>query len=99
MTAATYITDWMDAEINRLVLRESLFQRRDLTQEQAERLAERCLERERETGWKDMHACVECKHWQRGGRCAATGLATFPKTLMHRCDRFEWQVPRQEISQ
>jgi hypothetical protein len=60
----------------------------------AERLAEKCLERDRAPDWRDMHACIECKHLQYGGRCAATKRDALPKEIFHRCHSFGWQMPR-----
>jgi hypothetical protein len=85
---------WTEPEIKRFVLRDGLFQRRGLSAERSESLAEKCLERERDTGWRDMHACAECKHLQRGNRCAVLNLFTPPIDMLQRCHFFGWQVPR-----
>lgn len=95
----SYTTDWTEPELKRFLLRVGLFERRGMTNESAELLAEKCLEREREGDWKDMHACVECAHWQSGERCAVTRMATITTPTMHRCEHFSWQVPRQEVTQ
>lgn len=92
MTAGT----WTDPEIRRFGLRVSLFMRRGLPESDAEELAERCLERDRETDWRDMHACAECQHFQRGHRCATFRHGALPLAVLHRCPGFGWQVPRQE---
>lgn len=80
-------------EIKRLVLRIGMFQRRGLTHADAETLAEKCLNRDRDIGARDMRACIECKHWQFGGTCAAK-QAPAEKTMFQRCPAFGWQVPR-----
>lgn len=79
------------AEIKRLVLRIGMFQRRGLSESRAEWLADRCMLRDRDMD--DRRACIECKHWQFGGTCAAKQVA-LPKTMFHRCHKFGWQVPR-----
>ena len=79
------------AEINRMALRIGMFQRRGLELLQAEALADRCMLRDREID--DRRACVECKHLQASGTCAAK-QAALPKTMFHRCHKFGWQVPR-----
>lgn len=92
MTAGT----WTDLEIRRFVLRDGMFQRRGLSSERSESLAEKCLERDREGDWKDMHACAECKHLQRDYRCAVSSSGALPLDVFHRCPSFGWQVPRIE---
>ncbi len=79
------------AEINRMALRIGMFQWRGLELLQAEALADRCMLRDREID--DRRACVECKHLQASGTCAAK-QAALPKTMFHRCHKFGWQVPR-----
>ena len=79
------------AEINRMALRIGMFQRRGLQLLQAEAFSDRCLLRDRDMD--DRRACVECKHWQTSGTCAAKQVA-LPKTMFHRCHKFGWQVPR-----
>ncbi len=81
------------AEIKRLVLRIGMFQRRGLSESRAEWLADRCMLRDRDTD--DRRACIECKHWQFGGTCAAK-QAPAEKTMFQRCPAFGWQVPRIE---
>lgn len=79
------------AEINRMALRIGMFQRRGLQLLQAEAFSDRCLLRDRDMD--DRRACVECKHLQARGTCAAK-QAALPKTMFHRCHKFGWQVPR-----
>lgn len=85
-----------DEELRRYDLRVAMFKRRGASSEQAEQVATTCLERERDIGWRDMHSCLECKHYQHGDRCAVQPCGALQKTLFHRCHRFEWQVPKQE---
>lgn len=92
----TYAPDWADEEIKRFLAREGMFIRRGLSASDAERLAEKCLDRDRAPDWRDMHACIECKHLQSGGRCAATKRDALPKEIFHRCHSFGWQVPRKQ---
>lgn len=75
-------------------LRSRMFERRGLTSDRATRLADTCAERESDLGWRDMHACAECKHLQRGNRCAVLNIFTLPIDTLHRCESFGWQVPR-----
>lgn len=83
---------WTDAEINRFLARQGLFNRRGLSPDESERLAEKALLRDRDLD--DRRACIECKHLQSGARCAATRASSMPITIFQRCHRFEWQVPR-----
>lgn len=85
-----------DEELRRYDMRVAMFKRRGASSEQAEQIATSCLERERDIGWRDLHSCLECKHYQRGDRCAVQPCGALQKTLFHRCHRFEWQVPKQE---
>lgn len=85
---------WTDAEINRFGLRVGLFERRGLSADAAEIMAERCLNRDRDMD--DRRSCIECKHLQGSGFCAATKLPVFPAEIFHRCHRFGWQVPKQQ---
>jgi len=85
---------WSAAEIKRFSARIGLFSRRGVANADTEHMAEQCLARERETGWRDMHYCAECKHMRSGFACAASGQGVYPKTLLHRCRLFGWQVPR-----
>lgn len=84
---------WTETEINRFLGRQGLFSRRGLSPAESEKLAEKCLLRDRDLD--DRRACVECKHLQAGGTCAAK-QAALPKTMFHRCHKFGWQVPRIE---
>jgi len=83
---------WTDAEIKRFLARQGLFSRRGLSPTESEKLAEKCLLRDRDLD--DRRACIECKHLQRGFICAATKGSSMPITIFQRCHRFEWQVPR-----
>lgn len=83
---------WTDAEINRFLARQGLFNRRGLSPAESENLAEKCLLRDRD--FDDRRMCIECKNLQRGSVCAATRASAIPITIFQRCHRFEWQVPR-----
>ena len=61
------------AEINRMVLRIGMFQRRGLQLLQAESLADRCMLRDRDIDAR--RACIECKNFQSGGTCVAKQVA------------------------
>ena len=87
---------WSAQEVRRFSLRVGLFMRRGLSEPNAELLAERCLERDRESDWRDMHACAECRHLQDGHRCATFRHGALPLAVLHRCPGFGWQVPRIE---
>lgn len=88
------VPPWTDAEINRFLLRVGLFDRRGLSADAAEMMAERCLNRDRDMD--DRRACIECAHRQGSGFCAATKLPVFPTEIFYRCHRFGWQVPRHQ---
>ncbi len=90
----SYATNWTDAEIRRFQAREGLFRRRGLNEGEAEQLAEKCLERDRCMASFDMRACIECAHFQPGGKCARISAGAMPKTVFQRCNEFAWQVPR-----
>lgn len=81
-------------EINRFLARVGLFQRRGMDEIEAERLADKCVARDRCTASFDMRACIECAHFQPAGRCARIAAGAMPKTIFQRCHEFAWQVPR-----
>lgn len=92
---------WSEVEINRFLARQGMFNRRGLSPADSEQLAEKCLLRDRDMD--DRRMCIECKNLQRGGGCfaAAQGwVAGAPrnlvpvKTILMRCERFEWAVPK-----
>ena len=91
---------WSEVEINRFLARQGMFNRRGLSPDESEQLAEKCLLRDRDMD--DRRMCIECKNLQQSGGCfaAAQGrMAGVPryltpvKTILMRCYRFEWQVP------
>lgn len=88
---------WTDVEIQRFLKREALFGRRGHTATEAEALAAVAQRRDRERDERRM--CVECKHLQQDGGCFAARqgwlLATPAnftpvRTLLQRCDQFDW---------
>lgn len=88
-------------EIELFNRRAALFVRRGAEEDQAERLADALVQRDREDD--DRHACLECRHlqgnapWRCGNWHAAgvavhpgdTGLARDLATTMQRCPGFE----------
>lgn len=89
-----------DRELNRMVYRIGLFQRRGIDEGYAYELADRLLERDRERD--DRRYCLECSHLQRSGACFAAqqGLLRDAtrnhqpvRDLLQRCEGFSWQRP------
>ena len=94
------MTPWTDAEINRFTLRVGLFERRGLDTDHAEQIADRLAERDQERD--DRRMCIECAQLQQDGGCFAArrGLMSNAsrslhpvKTILMRCEHFEWQKP------
>lgn len=79
--------DWTDAEIARFVRRASTFVAEGLNDEDAERLAQTMLYRDRPDSGDDRRVCFECKHLRSNSRCRP-GLLPLRFTLQ-RCDGFE----------
>ena len=85
------MTPWSEKEIQRYLAREGMFRRRGLSPADSEKLAERCVSRDRDAD--DRRACIECKNLQRGFACLAKQVVG-PITIFQRCHRFEWMVPK-----
>ena len=90
-------------EIDTMVERTSLFNRRGLPALQAELLADKLVTRDREAD--DRRLCLECAHLSRTGgamRCAqwqraglgAPGIPAGLVLVLQRCDAFRDQTPR-----
>lgn len=79
------------AQIKRFVFRESLFQRRGMTQAQAEAWADRMHDRDCDSGDK-RHTCFECKNFQARRKTCFKKQPTSIYQLAN-CARFEWQLP------
>lgn len=94
---------WTDVETRRFTLRQQMFVRRGMGASDAERCADRLVQRDQDKD--DRRMCIECKHLQEGGTCfvatqgrlRATSTKHQPiKTILQRCEAFAWAVPRQE---
>ena len=94
------MTPWTDKEINRFQLRCELFERRGLTPDDAEHIADRLALRDQERDERRM--CIECTQLQQDGGCFAAkrGLMSNAtrslhpvKTILMRCEHFEWLKP------
>ena len=91
---------WTDAEITRFTKRVALFKRRHQSEDQAERIAERLVLRDRELDRRRL--CIECANLTQGKACfvadKAPAHALSPiklplTTILQRCTGFAWQVP------
>ena len=94
------MTPWTDAEINRFNLRVGLFERRGLTTDESEKLADHLAARDQERD--DRRMCIECSQLQQDGGCFAArrGLMSNAsrslhpvKTILMRCEHFDWLKP------
>ena len=97
---------WGEREITRFRFRAALFQRRGLSEPDAETLADRLAERDYERD--DRRVCIECKHLQRSWHCFAAKQGwlahikagsreadhyTPLQQTLQRCEGFEFQTP------
>lgn len=80
---------WGEREIGRFKFRSALFQRRGLSEPDAETLADRLAERDYERD--DRRVCIECAHWQRSRTCFKKLPTSFVQLV--RCVGFKWQAP------
>lgn len=91
---------WGDKQLARFQFRAALFQRRGMSEHDAEVWADRLYERDFERD--DRRLCVECAHLQRSGVCfaAAQGwiegadrrLQPVPD-ILQLCPQFQWTTP------
>jgi hypothetical protein len=93
---------WGEREQRRFDFRVALFQRRGVSQGEAEELADRLYERDHERDERRM--CIECTNLQRDGKCFAAKQGLVPdlapsfhagslKTTLMRCLGFQWVTP------
>lgn len=93
---------WGEREERRFAFRVGLFQRRGLSQADAETWADRLYERDLERD--DRRLCLECLQLQRDGGCRAAREGRVPdlaptfhagslKTTLMRCVGFDWVTP------
>lgn len=91
---------WGDREILRFTFRAGLFQRRGLTKDEAERMADRLALRDQEKDGRRI--CLECRHLQQTGGCFAAQQGWLPNTssghqpvrdLLQRCEQFAFVTP------
>ena len=78
-----------DIELGRCVKRAALFERRGLSADAAETLADRLARRDRERD--DRQCCIECDSLQQPGTCFR-GLP-ISRTQLVRCAGFGWAMP------
>ena len=91
---------WTDREITRAVFRLALFQRRGMAEQDAGALVDRLALRDQECD--DRRVCIECSHLAKDGGCFAARQGwirvadrrlTPIKTMLARCECFEWLKP------
>lgn len=82
--------DWTEKEIRRFLKRKEVFENEGLGENDAERLAEQMLYRDRPDEYDNRRVCFECAHF-RGGRCK-NGQVAVPFQLQ-RCDGFALKQP------
>jgi hypothetical protein len=80
---------WGDREIRRFQFRAALFQRRGMTQPEAETWADRLFERDHERD--DRRLCVECQNMRSATKCAK-GQPVLVDVLQ-RCSQFTFETP------
>lgn len=78
-----------DREIGRMSYRIALFQRRGMTEREAESWSDRLLDRDRDRD--DRRLCIECKHLRPSYLCKAGGASV--RDLLQRCHLFTWEIP------
>lgn len=101
---ANVVTNWTDREIARFQGRVALFMRRGLAAEEAERIADELVGRDRDRD--PRRHCVECSNLQtppgRDRRCFAAAQGWMKgvdrrlqpvRNLLARCEFFSWQKP------
>ena len=90
MTSTARIPACDDAELDRMVYRLKLLAYRGMPEEDAQRLVDELLTRDRQHD--RVHVCIECRHWARAETCKRTQLR-MPDGIFHRCHAFNWQTP------
>ena len=93
-------TDWLDGEIADFLVRRDRLMRWGHSEADAEALAERLLQRDRDGD--DRRMCVECTSLTRASRCSVAAAGRMPgvdrrlepvSTVLQRCEAFQ---PRKE---
>lgn len=80
---------WGDAEFRRFDFRAALFQRRGMTEAEAQFLADRLALRDQERD--DRRVCVECKHVRAQLRCIHSHAVL--TDVLQRCPDFAFEAP------
>lgn len=80
---------WTEREMTRFVFREALFRKRGESPSEAEKLAERLVQRDRDGD--DRRYCIECAHIRSAWACTQGGPSI--REVPHRCERFAWMKP------
>jgi hypothetical protein len=76
---------WTDDEIVTFLRRAKAFTARKMPPDEAERLAESMLMRDRPDSGDDRRICLECRQF-KDGACQAN--IQVPRTILQRCDSF-----------
>jgi hypothetical protein len=94
------MTPWTDPEINRFLIRESMFMQRGCSAVEAEKLGDQLAQRDQNKDQRRM--CIECKNLQHDGNCFASdkgriftrksGQKQEIKALFE-CPTFAWLMP------
>lgn len=79
--------DWTDKEIARFTNRETKLIALNMTENDAEKLAETLLYRDRPDSGDGRRLCLECASWKDRCRTPKAGYCTVP-TVLQRCDGF-----------
>lgn len=80
---------WSQKEMDRFVFREALFRKRGESPSEAEKLAERLVQRDRELD--ERRLCIECANVRQPYRCAAKDAPL--RDVFQRCANFAWERP------
>ena len=80
--------DWTDPEIKRFLSRSAKLMLHDMSDAEAEKLAERLVYRDRPDSGDDRKLCLECLNWR--GKCLKQrlGYCSVP-TILQLCDGFK----------
>jgi len=80
---------WSDEEIAQFQARTALLIRRGMSEDKAERFADRLALRDQDGD--DRRSCYECSNLQRGLSCAKKNLSPI-LNMLHRCEAFAVQT-------
>lgn len=83
------MTPWTEREIERAMKRAALLVRRGMTPDQAEKVVDCLVDRDRDGD--DRRMCIECSNWQASRTCFKRMPTSFDQ--LARCAGFQWQAP------